>query len=154
MYWVTGGYEVPNIYIRRTLPIAPFLFPIHPDFLGSIFYDNFLPRLKLDQENAKWVETARWRLCLLIVVTSGWTWMIKLWRTLTRTVALLKWDVRIELDCRVTRRKRLRQLIVAELTCSMTRDFLMGAKIASTQKKIHRAFRTSKIQKLMNTWSK
>jgi hypothetical protein len=33
MYWATGGYEVPNIYIRATLPIAPFLFPIHPEFL-------------------------------------------------------------------------------------------------------------------------
>jgi hypothetical protein len=46
----------------------------------------------------------------------------KLWRTLTTTVAPIACDVRIELDCRVARRKRLRQPIVTELTCSVTRD--------------------------------
>jgi hypothetical protein len=95
---VSGGYEVLNIYICTAFQLLPFssLFILDFTYVFGLLRWSFSLSFKVTWnliKDAKWVEMARWKLYTLIVITSRWAWMIKLWRTLTRTVAPITWEV-------------------------------------------------------------
>jgi hypothetical protein len=76
-------------------------------------------RSELDHTNAKWFEMARWKISEVISDHNQRidTWMVKMWRTVGHSHGKFQSN----LDCRVTRHKRLQQLVVTALECSVRR---------------------------------